>query len=131
MSTVVNVDALYDKYKKIFSVFMNRFEQDGEKAVPYVISRIIYEIVPDIMTDVGQYKKLSGNEKKNLVIDTVIYSIDTLFDELNISTHLSKESWDERVREILKVLVPETIETLISVEKGQLKFNRGFFSCCM
>ena len=135
MSTVTNVNILYEKYKKEFSVFINRFEKDGEKAIPYVVSRIAYVMVPEIMVDVGHYKKLSGHEKKILVIDTVMYSIDTLFNELNVSSHLSKESWDERVRDLLKELLPETIETLISVEKGQLKFNGGFFrklfSCFM
>ena len=83
------------------------------------------------MSTVGAYKKLSGSDKKTLVQDTVIHAIDELFTELNISTSLSQETWDEHLRDVLLMTVPMAIDTLINVEKGQLAFNpkKGFFSC--
>ena len=123
MNETININSLYEQFKDEFVTYFNRFKSDGEKAVASVLSRILYVIVPKMMVIVGKYKTLDGQEKKILVSDTVVFAIDTLFEELNVNTQLSKESWDEHVRDILLVTVPSTIDTLISIEKGRLVFN--------
>ena len=130
MTDKPNVETLYLKFKDEFAIYVKRFQIDKAKATPFVISRILSTLVPNIMVAVGKYKKMSGDQKKNLVIDTCMYTIDMLFAELNISTDLSKETWDEHVRDILLALIPTTIDSLISVEKGKLKFNSNLHKCC-
>ena len=134
MSETIDVNSLYERFKDEFVTYFKRFESEGEKAVAYVLSRILYVIVPKMMVVVGKYKALGGQEKKILVSDTVVFAIDNLFEELNVNTQLSKESWDEHVRDILLITVPSTIDSFISIEKGRLVFNPkkpfSFLSCC-
>ena len=61
---------------------------------------------------VGQIKKLSGVDKKQLVIDMLIYIVNNT---------------DSGVVEIMDPIiinaVPHIIDSLIEVEKGKLRFN--------
>ena len=134
MSGVIDINELYDQFKEEFVTYFKRFESEGEKAVAYVISRILYVILPKMMTVVGNCKKLDGQEKKILVTDTIVFAIDKLFEELNVNTQLSKESWDEHVRDILLITTPSSIDAFISIEKGKLVFTHkkkfGGWACC-
>jgi hypothetical protein len=79
--------------------------------------------VIDCMTMVGQIDRISGSDKKQLVIDMLIY----------IVNHTDSGSY-EVMDPIIVCAVPIMIEALIDVEKGKLRFNpkiaKKFKMCC-
>jgi hypothetical protein len=74
------------------------------------------------MSLVGQIEQISGHQKKDLVIDLVIYCCVTEGDNGPL----------ESLEPVLKFVVPQIIDKLILVENGKLKFNservKSFFS---
>lgn len=80
----------------------------------------LVEAVTKCMSLVGNIKKLSGDEKKDLVIDLITVILD-------------KEYFDN-YEVYIKILIPQMIDSMIKVENGKLKFNKqklfSLFSCC-
>jgi len=128
----MDAETLFQKYSQRVSKIIQRVKKDGERATPYIISKITTEIIPAMMQDVGSVKGLSGADKKQLVIDALEMAIDETFRNLNRLPKLARASWDEDLKLTLLTLTSPTIDQLINVEQGQLKFNsKPFrFPCC-
>ena len=81
--------------------------------------------ISECMTIVGQIQKLSGADKKQLVIDMLIYIVK------NTDSGLM-----EVMDPVIIYAVPDIIDYFIKVEKGKLRFNQTisnrlkFFPCC-
>lgn len=125
-------ELLYDKYKTQINEIIGKIKDEKAKALPSIITEITTEIVPSMMVDIGKVKNLTGKEKKQLIIDTIQLAITEAFKELNKIPELANESWDEELRDLLVTLITPTIDLLIKVENGSLKFNpkiKQFFCC--
>jgi hypothetical protein len=86
----------------------------------------IVDILPKIIAYVQKFKKLSGDQKKALIIQI-----------LNIIIDKTDGPGDDAVFDpILKRLVPVLIDTFIKIENKELKFKppgclgRCFTKCC-
>ena len=86
----------------------------------------IVDILPKIIAYVQKYKKLSGDQKKALIIQL-----------LNVIIDKTDGPGDDEVFDpILKRLVPILIDTFIKIENKELKFKppgclgRCFTKCC-
>lgn len=130
MTTETSVQGLYKLFREEFVTYFERIKVEKEKAIPFIIARSLCILLPKLMFEVGNIKNMEGQTKKDLVIDTFIFSADKLYEELNLGADLSSETWDEQIRETLKQTIPSLIDTFISVEKGQVKFNKRRFVCC-
>lgn len=129
----MDIQTLYKLHRNEILMYISRIETEESKAIPFIIARISLEVVPNMMRDLAVVKGMTGKQKKQLIIDTVIFSVDTIFKELNANTRLSRETWDEHVRDVLLILLPETIDKLFEVENGKLKIvTRSWFEkwCC-
>lgn len=120
------INELYEKYKDETDVYYDRFKNEKLGAVPHLLTRITTSLVPNMMSDIAKIKRLSGREKKQIIEDAIIYIIDDLHTRIeNIrELNLTQTEWDEHVRDVIKMMVPVTIDMLIDVEKGKLKFNK-------
>lgn len=107
METIIetNVKLTVEELKILSSKILEDF-RDGVS-----ISDII-NVVTDSMCMVGQFSKMSGHDKKKLVIDMVVFV-------LNNTNSGPFETFEPYVIDI----VPDMIDYLINVEKGKLKFN--------
>lgn len=128
----VVLDDLVKNYKSEIVMYVERINNEGKKAIPFIISRISFSILPNMMQDVSRIKNMNGHQKKQLVEDAIILIIDEVYKKLNEdkSLKLSDEEWDEQIRDLLKILIPTTIDLLIDVENGKLRLNKRTFSCC-
>ena len=79
----------------------------------------LMSILPQLMKHVKKYKSLSGLEKRSMVISMLKHIIDITDGPGNDAL------WDP----ILKNLVPSIIDTLVEVDKGNLRINRN--NSCM
>ena len=79
----------------------------------------LMSILPQLMKHVKKYKSLSGFEKRTMVISMLKHIIDITDGPGNDAL------WDP----ILKKLVPSIIDTLVEVDKGNLRINRN--NSCM
>lgn len=68
--------------------------------------------VLDGMSLVGQIQNMKGSDKKQLVIDTIIFILDK-----------TDSGALELIEPFFKDAVPELIDSLIDVEKGKIRFN--------
>ncbi len=75
----------------------------------------LMSILPQLMRHVKKYKSLSGFEKRTMVISMLKHIIDITDGPGN------DDLWDP----ILKKLVPSIIDTLVEVDKGNLRINRN------
>ena len=126
-------EELYSKYETAINDVFNDVKTQQQSAIPQIVAVITTDIVPQMMKDVGQLKKLSGSEKRQLIIDSIELGIEKSFYELNKIPELKAASWDETLRNYLLVLIPPTIKLLIDVERKNITFNRkisGCFTCC-
>ena len=71
----------------------------------------------ELMKLVGNIKKLSGKNKKFIVTKMLIFLLKESNDGL----------LDETMDNIVITIIPITIDKLILVEHGKLKFNKSFF----
>lgn len=74
---------------------------------------LIY-IVTNLMSAVGKYETLSGLEKKELVIIIINKEIDETIKEPQTKAILKL---------MIETVIPETIDTLVSVANGEYKFK--------
>ena len=83
----------------------------------------IITLVPRLIQHVENYKNLSGENKKNLVIKMLNHIIDV--------TDCPGD--DEILDPIMKRMVPPLIDTLIEVNSGQLKLKKkpSFMKCIL
>lgn len=125
----ITARSLYITYRQRITAIISIVKTDKEAAIPAIIAAITTDIVPSLMTDLGRVKSLSGSEKRDLIIETIDYSIDQVFEELNKIPELKEASWDETLHSFLEVLLPPIIKLLISVENNELKFNKKFSKC--
>ncbi len=80
---------------------------------------VIY-MVTQLMQHVSRFKKLSGADKKNVVIYVINDTIDTTEELVGDAA-------------IIKLMVPPAIDMLVAASKGRYKFKakiRSCFSCC-
>ena len=76
----------------------------------------IMNVVLSAMITMEKYKMLSGNQKKQTVIDILNFIVDET-DKHN--------EFDE----IIKALIPTIIDTVIEADKGKLKIKKAFLCC--
>jgi len=124
---------LFDKYKAELLGIVGKIRDQQGAAIPAILAEIATQILPAMMGDVGRIKSLDGAGKKKLIVDSVDYAITETFLELNKIPELAAATWDETLRDYLLVLIPPLINLLVSVEGGDVKFNKkvaSCFSCC-
>lgn len=128
---MLSVDELYKTYKSDIERIVSQVAAGGEASIPIVLTEILTQVLPSMMRDVGRVKKLSGREKRQLIIDTLTLALKESFDALNESVDAFKDSGvDELVLSILLSMVPSTIRLLVDVEKKRIVFNKKLASCC-
>jgi len=115
---------LYANYQKEITDIVNQIVEKKALAIPFILGDLATEVVPQMMKDVGAITKLSGSDKKQLILDAVDLAIVDIFSELNEKTELKNESWDEILRDILRKALPKIIDLLIKVEQDKLVFNK-------
>lgn len=86
----------------------------------------LFEAVTSFMSIVGQIKNMRGADKKQLVIDTILFVLDN-----------TNAGALEIVEPVVKQMIPYAIDSLIDVEKGTMRFNpkvknklQSCFPCC-
>ena len=125
MDTSVLVSTYYDELK----MYIERVHNEGGSAIPRILARITTVILPAMMVKVGEVKTLSGREKKQMVEDSILSLVDTIFKHLDES-YFKDDIWDNQVRNVIMLVLPSMIDMLIDIEKGKLKFNKRMFKCC-
>lgn len=119
----LTAQTLHDKYRKFILEVVDSIEDRNAVGISIIVNRLVISVIPSMMADVGAITGLKGIEKKQLINDTIDLCIKTIFDELNNHTSLKDESWDEILEQVILTLLSPTIDMLISIEKGELKFN--------
>ena len=131
MSDDTKLNKFYDLFKEELITYFKDFETEKEKAIPIVLTKIINNLLPQVLKEINiSEKKLSNEEKKQLAKEIIIFSIEKLFEELNLGTNLSKETWDDYVKEVLISMVPASIDLFLSIERKQTVFNKKRNSMC-
>ena len=74
----------------------------------------VVDIIPECIQFVEKYTKLSGHEKKDLVVEIIKYLIDSTDAFGN----------DDIIDPLVKKLVPSIIDNLISVEKNKIMMKK-------
>ena len=64
-------------------------------------------------------KKLTGQQKKKLIIDALLLVLDE-----------TDSGFMEGFEPLIKVMIPTVVDNLIDVEKGKIKLNKGIRSGC-
>ena len=120
-------DTLYIKYnaqiKELINIFLNPVN-GGVKSIPKIITKITTQIVPLMMEDVGKIKRLSGDKKKRFIIETLNLSLSSAFDEINQLPELASENWDDKLRDLLVILIDQVIDKYIDIENKNVIFNK-------
>jgi len=75
------------------------------------------------MKDAEKINTLTGPQKKQLIIDTLDKLIISVFDTLNQSPPFSNSHIDEIVKDLLLILLPKAIDTIIYIDHGNLKIK--------
>lgn len=119
----MNVDDLANQYRSEFKTLGGKITSEKENALPFIINRITTFIIPSLMKDVGRIENISGEDKKLLVIDTVIKLMDVTFDTVD-QTLKSEIMWDNYLHATIKYTLPAIIDMLIEVENGKIVFNK-------
>lgn len=83
----------------------------------------IVEIVSHLMKIAGNYKNLSGLEKKDLVTNILIYIVNT--------TQIFENNAEKISDAILLTLIPIIIDNFIAIENGKLRFNPKIRTGCI
>ena len=76
----------------------------------------LMNVVIMCMVTLEKYKNLDGQQKKQTVIDILIFIVD--------QTHKNDE-FDV----IIKALIPTVIDTVIEADKGKLRIKKKFLCC--
>jgi len=101
--------AVQNLYAVLKSQFPNGFTYDN-----------LMEIVIFAMRHLSLFNKdVSGQQKKKIIIDSLILILDTTDSGEN-------EKYDPIVRE----MIPTVIDTLSDVEKAKIKINKKLRKCC-
>lgn len=133
---MLTAQILHDKYQDDVFEIIKLINDRTALTAAFIVTKMITDTVPSMMTDVGTLQGLKGKEKKQLIVDSIKLIIETIFNELNKYTNLKDESWDEMLEQMILTLSNPTIDLLISVEQNQLKFNTPksilskCFPCC-
>jgi len=114
------INGLINSYVEEVDLYVDRLKKDSTKAIPFIVSRISLTVVPNMMHDVATIQGLTGHQKKQLVEDAIICIIDRIHQKIDLEDQI----WDDYVRDMLKTIIPPTIDLLIDVEKGKLVFNK-------
>lgn len=113
--------------------YINKYEDDFKHIKTLhginkaeAIIHIITEILPSLMTDIGKFQGLSGQEKKDAVIQIILDGLHEIIEETN------EEALG--LYTLLRPLLDKLIDSLIAVENKEIKFNKKpflkLFSCC-
>ena len=125
---------LYHNYSTEIREIISTIQTLKGAGVALILSNLATRVVPQMMSDVGELVSLTGDEKKQLILDSLDFGVVEIFKELNENTSLKDESWDEIVRDVLKQGLPRIIDLLITVEDNKIVFNKKvgkcLFSCC-
>ena len=85
------------------------------------------------MQSVAQFDNLSGTEKKSVVMRSVMSIVSRIADEEDEQ----ELTYNIYLEEVLKILVPPLIDTLVEVDANQISINeqtqtfvKNCFSCC-
>ena len=111
-----NVNDVTDKIQELTNILIKGFQN-------YKINENnILDFVIRTMVLVEKEKKLSGLEKKAIVIEILFRIID--------SSNLEKEG-TKTIKLLVKNLAPTMIDTIVSASKGILSINKSKrFFCC-
>ena len=130
---MIDTEEFLENYIELFQDIVVDIKTNKALSIPYVIMTISTEIVPSMAHDLGKIKNMTGLQKKTLIIESIEYAVDQLFEQLNQMPEFEDEIWDDTLKEVLSVLIGPMLDNLIAVEKGQLTFNKRFssiFKCC-
>lgn len=94
--------------KAIVETFVDAIEGDFDL-------NSVMELVPRLMKHVQTYGKLTGPQKKKLVIKMINHIID-----ITDTPYVDDATWDP----IMKQLVPKLIDTLVEVNNGKLVLKK-------
>lgn len=94
--------------KAIVETFVDALEGDFDL-------NSVMELVPRLMKHVQTYGKLTGPQKKKLVIKMINHIID-----ITDTPYVDDATWDP----IMKQLVPKLIDTLVEVNNGKLVLKK-------
>ena len=94
--------------KAIVETFVDALEGDFDL-------NSVMELVPKLMKHVQTYGKLTGPQKKKLVIKMINHIID-----ITDTPYVDDATWDP----IMKQLVPKLIDTLVEVNNGKLVLKK-------
>lgn len=81
-------------------------------------------LVTNLMQTVGKYKKMSGSDKKKIVIVLINDAIETRIEDKNLEDFLQL---------MVTNVVPDTIDLLVDISKKKYKFSKVskiFSKCC-
>ena len=129
----MNAEELIKSYESRFTGYITMIEENSVLGPARVIDDIMNKLLITIMKDVGSIKNLSGKNKKKLVLETLTLFIEYLGVLLNERTFLGKKDYDDSIRNVILILAPTLIDSLISVEGGKLVFNKRWWTkllCC-
>jgi len=124
-------DQLIQKYSKNLEPLIHSIVNNNLNVFGTVLTAFLIGFMPSIMKDVGIIKNLSGLKKKELVINTMKSLIKLSFEKLNQYPQFKQVNWDELVEECLLTFSPALIDLMISIENGEIKFNKKFNSCLL
>tara|TARA_B100000579_G_C22606433_1_gene745124 strand:- start:341 stop:658 length:318 start_codon:yes stop_codon:yes gene_type:complete len=76
----------------------------------------IMDVIVKTIVMVDKYKNLSGKQKKQTVINVLIFIVD--------ETHKNDEFDD-----LIKSMIPTVIDTVVDASKGRLQIKKSFLCC--
>jgi hypothetical protein len=132
MAAQISAESLFAKYRDPLLSIIQSIKDQGMAGLTIITMQIATTIVPPMMADVGAVRTLSGSSKKQMIIDAVGLAIVEGFTQLNKEPQFANSQLDEAVRDLLLKSVSPLIDTFVSIEDGNLVFNkraRSFFSC--
>lgn len=127
---MASVRDLYDEFSSDIERIVSQVSTGGAASIPVVLAELMTQVVPSMMQVVGKFKRMSGDDKRKLIIDTITFSLKETFEILNDKIpKLKQAKWDESILSLLLAMTPPTIRLLIDVEKKKIMFNKKLSSC--
>jgi hypothetical protein len=115
-------DALIAKYNALFEALALPTSWTG---APAFIAQVMSTILPQIMADVGTLSNMTGDQKKQMVIDITTAGLNAAFTQLGSHVNMSSDQWNNDVKSYIDPLITQLIDTFVSVNNGQIQFSGG------
>lgn len=124
MRDIDRVEHILHNYRDdLTSLFIKLQNPKGQDNIHFVLTRVMYTIVPEIMRDVNKAGLENTYNLKGMIVDTLVSTMDSLYKDMNLSSYISEDVWSSVFVTAVKEMVPADIEMITSISNGHMKIR--------